>query len=87
MDRTLSDVATGNRADTADIEHLFDQRAAKFDDPFFRFHASGQIDPMLEIPSALFYLPVPIGAGLMTLAFLQVAMKALDGTDRSDGAA
>ena len=47
--------------------------------------ASGQIDPMLEIPSALFYLPVPIGAGLMTLAFLQVAMKACAGADGTDG--
>jgi len=46
---------------------------------------SGQIDPMLEIPSALFYLPVPIGASLMTLAFLQVAMQAFVGTDRTDG--
>jgi len=36
--------------------------------------AAGQIDPMLEIPSGVFYLPVPIGACLMTLAFLQLAM-------------
>ncbi len=50
-----------------------------------RFTA-GQIDPMLEIPSALFYLPVPIGACLMTLAFLQVALKALTGTDQTDEA-
>ncbi len=49
--------------------------------------ASGQIDPMLEIPSGLFYLPVPIGAGLMTLAFLQAAMQALAGTNRTDEAA
>ncbi|NNC63613.1 MAG: TRAP transporter small permease [Gammaproteobacteria bacterium] len=48
--------------------------------------AAGQIDPMLEIPSALFYLPVPIGAGLMTVAFLQVSMKALAGADQTDGA-
>jgi len=48
--------------------------------------AAGQIDPMLEIPSAFFYLPVPIGASLMTLAFLQVAMKALTGADRTDEA-
>ena len=49
--------------------------------------ASGQIDPMLEIPSGLFYLPVPIGAGLMTLAFLQAAMQTLAGTNRTDEAA
>ena len=36
--------------------------------------AAGQIDPMLEIPSGIFYLPVPIGTCLMTLAFLQLAM-------------
>ncbi len=36
--------------------------------------SSGQIDPMLEIPSGLFYLPVPIGSLLMALAFLQVAL-------------
>ncbi len=38
-----------------------------------RFSA-GQIDPMLEIPSGFFYLPVPIGGFLMTMAFLQVAL-------------
>jgi TRAP-type C4-dicarboxylate transport system permease small subunit len=37
---------------------------------------AGQIDPMLEIPSGFFYLPVPIGAGLMALAFAQIAMRA-----------
>ena len=36
--------------------------------------SSGQIDPMLEIPSGLFYLPVPVGSLLMVLAFLQVAL-------------
>lgn len=41
--------------------------------------AAGQIDPMLEIPSGLFYLPVPIGACLMTLAFAQAAMQAAIG--------
>jgi TRAP-type C4-dicarboxylate transport system permease small subunit len=39
-----------------------------------RFSA-GQIDPMLEIPTGFFYLPVPIGSTLMALAFLQVALK------------
>lgn len=43
-----------------------------------RFTA-GQIDPMLEIPSGIFYLPVPIGACLMTLAFLQIAMTSAVG--------
>ena len=38
---------------------------------------SGQIDPMLEIPSGLFYLPLPIGGLLMALAFLQVALKSM----------
>ncbi len=41
-----------------------------------RFDA-GQMDPMLEIPSGLFYLPVPIGGFLMALAFLQVALKSM----------
>ena len=38
---------------------------------------SGQMDPMLEIPSGLFYLPLPVGGLLMALAFLQVALKSL----------
>jgi TRAP-type C4-dicarboxylate transport system permease small subunit len=41
-----------------------------------RFSA-GQIDPMLEIPSGFFYLPVPIGGLLMTMAFLQVALTCI----------
>ncbi len=41
-----------------------------------RFSA-GQIDPMLEIPTAYFYLPVPIGSLLMALAFLQIALSNL----------
>ena len=41
-----------------------------------RFSA-GQIDPMLEIPTGYFYLPVPIGSTLMALAFLQVALKTI----------
>ena len=45
-----------------------------------RFSA-GQIDPMLEIPSGFFYLPVPIGGLLMTMAFLQVALKCIVGND------
>lgn len=49
--------------------------------------AAGQIDPMLEIPSGLFYLPVPIGTALMTLAFVQVAMKAATGADSASEAA
>ena len=35
----------------------------------------GQIEPMLEIPTGIFYLPLPIGASLMTLAFLQTALR------------
>jgi TRAP-type C4-dicarboxylate transport system permease small subunit len=38
--------------------------------------AVGQIDPMLEISSAWFYLPVPLGSGLMVLAFVQSALQA-----------
>jgi C4-dicarboxylate transporter DctQ subunit len=41
--------------------------------------AAGQVDPMLEIPSALFYLPVPIGASLMALAFAQAALNSAFG--------
>jgi len=41
-----------------------------------RFSA-GQIDPMLEIPTGYFYLPVPIGSTLMALAFLQIALKTI----------
>ncbi len=49
-----------------------------------RFSA-GQIDPMLEIYSGYFYLPVPVGGALMALAFLQVALKGLaDVTDRTE---
>ncbi len=47
--------------------------------------ASGQIDPMLEIPSAWFYLPVPLGCALMSVAFLQVALKACADSRRSAG--
>ena len=45
-----------------------------------RFSA-GQIDPMLEIPSGFFYLPVPIGGLLMTMAFLQVALTCIIDND------
>ena len=41
-----------------------------------RFSA-GQLDPMLEIPSGFFYLPVPLGGFLMTLAFLQIVLKCI----------
>ena len=47
--------------------------------------AAGQTDPMLLIPSGFFYLPVPIGCFLMTLAFLQVALRCL--TNAPGGAA
>ncbi len=45
-----------------------------------RFSA-GQMDPMLEIPSGFFYLPVPIGGLLMTMAFLQVALTCIVDND------
>lgn len=38
--------------------------------------ASGQVMTTLSAPAGLYYLPVPIGSGLMTLAFLQLALKA-----------
>ncbi len=44
-----------------------------------RRFAYGQMDPMLEIPSGVFYLPIPIGGFLMAAAFLFAAVKALTG--------
>ena len=41
--------------------------------------AFGQMDPMLEIPSGYFYLPLPIGGFLMAAAFLLAAVKAAMG--------
>lgn len=41
--------------------------------------AFGQMDPMLEVPSALFYLPIPVGGFLMAAAFLFAAVKAAIG--------
>jgi TRAP-type C4-dicarboxylate transport system permease small subunit len=41
--------------------------------------AYGQMDPMLELPTGLFYLPIPIGGFLMAVAFLFEAYKALYG--------
>lgn len=38
--------------------------------------AFGQIDPMLEVPTGFFYLPIPIGGFLMAAAFLFTAFKA-----------
>ena len=45
-----------------------------------RRFAFGQMDPMLEVPTGLFYLPIPIGGFLMSAAFLMVAVKAVAGT-------
>ncbi len=41
--------------------------------------AFGQMDPLLEVPTGLFYLPLPIGGMLMAVAFLFAAVKALAG--------
>ncbi len=41
--------------------------------------AYGQMDPMLEVPTGLFYLPIPIGGFLMAAAFLFEAYKAMFG--------
>lgn len=49
--------------------------------------AAGQIDPMLEIPSAFFYLPVPIGCALMAIAFAQAAMTAAVNMSKHDNGA
>jgi C4-dicarboxylate transporter DctQ subunit len=43
--------------------------------------AFGQIDPMLDLPIGVFYLPLPIGGALMAIAFLVVAAKAAVGED------
>ncbi len=48
--------------------------------------AFGQVDPMLEISSAWFYAPVPLGAGLMVLAFIQSALKTAGATSRGSPA-
>ena len=45
-----------------------------------RRFAFGQMEPMLEVPIGLFYLPIPIGGFLMSAAFLMVAVKAVAGT-------
>ena len=45
-----------------------------------RRFAFGQIEPMLEVPTGLFYLPIPIGGFLMSAAFLMVVVKAVAGT-------
>ncbi len=38
--------------------------------------AFGQMDPMLDVPTGFFYLPLPIGGFLMAVAFLFTAVKA-----------
>jgi len=43
--------------------------------------AFGQMDPMLEVPTGFFYLPIPIGAFLMSAAFLFEACKAVFGDE------
>ena len=45
-----------------------------------RRFAFGQMDPMLEVPTGLFYLPIPIGGFLMSAAFLMVVVKAVTGS-------
>ncbi len=53
-----------------------------------RRFAYGQMDPMLEVPTGLFYLPLPIGGFLMAAAFLLAAVKAgmghAEGPGRAD---
>jgi TRAP-type C4-dicarboxylate transport system permease small subunit len=38
--------------------------------------ASGQVMTTLDAPAGLYYLPVPVGSGLMALAFLHLGLKA-----------
>ena len=38
--------------------------------------AFGQMDPMLGVASGFFYLPLPIGGGLMAVAFMFAALNA-----------
>jgi len=38
--------------------------------------ASGQVMTTLSAPAGLYYLPVPIGSGLMAIAFLQLGLRA-----------
>ena len=45
-----------------------------------RRFAFGQMDPMLEVPTGLFYLPIPIGGFLMSAAFLMEVVKAVTGS-------
>ena len=49
--------------------------------------ASGQVMTTLNAPAGLYYLPVPIGSGLMAIAFLHLGLKAavLGEADRPAG--
>ena len=46
----------------------------------WRVFKSGQVSAVLPMMKVVFYLPVPIGGGLMTLAFFMLAAKAAAGT-------
>jgi C4-dicarboxylate transporter DctQ subunit len=37
----------------------------------------GQMDPMLNIPTGIFYLALPLGCGLMALSFFHNALKSI----------
>ena len=47
---------------------------------------SGQMDPMLEILTAWFYLPVPIGCALMCVAFVHIMLNAIANRNHADEA-
>lgn len=44
---------------------------------------SGQMDQLLPIKTAHFYLPVPVGCGLITLAFACATLRALAGDEHA----
>lgn len=45
----------------------------------FKIYASGQESAVLPMLRAVFYFPIPVGCGLMTMAFLINAVKVLRG--------
>lgn len=45
----------------------------------WRVYQSGQVSAVLPMVKAVFYIPVPLGGGLMAAAFFMLAAKALTG--------
>ena len=44
----------------------------------------GQMDPMLSVPTGIFYLAIPLGCALMAISFFHNALKAV-AEDRPEG--